>query len=96
VITHFDDEYGPQARDRLAQATSPDASGARAALESFYYAFNHRDLEALERVWHGDPLVQLNNPLGGMLRGTDEVVELYRRVFDSPARVEVTFSEIVE
>jgi SnoaL-like domain len=71
-------------------------SGARAALESFYYAFNHRDLEALERVWHGDPLVQLNNPLGGMLRGTDDVVDLYRRVFDSPARLEVTFGEIVE
>jgi hypothetical protein len=75
VITHLDDEYGPQARDRLAEATSPDASGARAALESFYYAFNHRDLGALGRVWLDDPFVQLNNPL----RGTDEAVALYRQ-----------------
>jgi hypothetical protein len=31
-----------------------------------------------------------------MLRGADDVVELYRRVFDSHARVEVIFGEIVE
>jgi SnoaL-like domain len=96
VITHVDAEYGPRARNRLAEATSPDLDGARAALESFYYAFNHRDPEVLEQVWVRDPLVQLNNPLGGMLRGADDIARLYRRVFRSPARVEVTFGDIVE
>jgi limonene-1,2-epoxide hydrolase len=96
VIAHVDDEYGPQARNRLDETGSPDVTGARAALESFYYAFNHRDLKALEQVWVRDPLVQLNNPLGGMLRGAGDVVELYRRVFNSRARVEVTLGEIVE
>jgi len=96
VIALVQAEYGPHARDRLREATSPGITGARAALESFYYAFNHRDLEALERVWVRDPLAQLNNPVGGMLRGADHIVALYRRVFDSSARVEVTFGEIIE
>jgi ketosteroid isomerase-like protein len=95
VIAHLDAEYGPGARNRLAEATSPDPDSARAVLESFYYAFNHRDLDALQQVWIDDPLVQLNNPLGGVLRGTDDVSRLYRRIFDSPARVEVTFGDIV-
>jgi SnoaL-like domain len=96
VIRPVQAEYGPNARDRLSEAASPEVDGARAALESFYYAFNHRDPEVLERVWLRDPLVQLNNPLGGMLREADDIVALYRRVFDSRARVEVTFGEIVE
>jgi ketosteroid isomerase-like protein len=95
VITHIDAEYGPRARNRLAEATSPHLDGARAALESFYYAFHHRDLDAFERVWVGDPLVQLNNPLGGMLRGGDDITRLYRRIFQSRARVEVGFGDIV-
>ncbi len=57
VITTVDDEYGPQARDRLAEAGSPEVNGAGAALESFSHAFNHRHLEVLERVWLRDPLV---------------------------------------
>ena len=96
MITRIDAEYGPGARDRLAEAGSPDPDGARAALESFYYAFNHRDLEVFERVWVRDPLVQLNNPLGGMLRGADDITRLYQQIFDSRARVEVSFGDIVE
>ncbi len=29
-----------------------------AALETFYYAFNHRDADALRAVWLDDELVQ--------------------------------------
>jgi hypothetical protein len=96
VIAHVDAEYGPGARNRLAQAASPDPDGARAALESFYYAFHRRDLDVFQQVWVRDPLVQLNNPLGGMLRGADDITALYQRIFRSPARVEVAFGDIVE
>ena len=95
VIVHLDAEYGPRARNRLAEAASPDLGGARAALETFYYAFNHRDADVFERVWVRDPLVQLNNPLGGMLRGADDITALYQRIFNSPARVEVSFGDAV-
>lgn len=81
---------------RLAEAASPDLGGAHAALESFYLAFNHHDMRLCESVWVHDDLVQLNNPLGGMLRGADDITRLYRRVFRSRARVEVTFGDIVQ
>lgn len=88
--------YGPDARNRLAESAAPGLPGARSALETFYYAFNNADLDALVAVWLDDPLVQLNNPLGGILRGRDAVAELYRRVFDGAGTAQVSFSEIVE
>jgi hypothetical protein len=88
--------YGPDAQDRLAAATDPGPDGARSALESFYYAFNSRNIDALGSVWCEEPMPQLNNPLGGMLRGKLAIVELYRRIFGSPARVWVRFGDALE
>jgi hypothetical protein len=34
--------------------------------------------------------------LGGILRGGTQAVELYARIFAGPARLEITFSDIVE
>ncbi len=93
---HLDAAFGPDARNRLDEATKPGREGALAALESFYYAFNQRDLAAFRRVWTNDPLAQLNNPLGGILRGGEAITALYERVFHGPARVTVTLSDIVE
>ncbi|HYY21466.1 MAG TPA: nuclear transport factor 2 family protein [Thermoleophilaceae bacterium] len=96
MIRKTDLQYGPEARNRLAETPDPSPAGARAALESFYYALNNRNIEALSDDWADHPLVQLNNPLGGMLRGEDAVRELYERIFDGPIRVEVTFGDVVE
>ncbi|WP_103336094.1 YybH family protein [Amycolatopsis sp. CA-126428] len=93
---HLDTTFGTGARNRLDAATDPGREGALAALESFYYAFNQRDLDALRRVWTTDPLAQLNNPLGGILRGGEAITALYGRVFHGPARVTVEFGDIVE
>lgn len=88
--------FGPASRNLLAETTDPGRAGALAALESFYYALNNRDAEALAQVWSDNDLVQLNNPLGGILRGRDAIVALYQRVFDSPAKLDITFGDIVE
>ncbi|MEU0534588.1 hypothetical protein [Amycolatopsis tolypomycina] len=72
---HLDVTFGPDARNRLDEAAEPRREGALAALESFYYAFNQRDLDAFRRVWTTDPLAQLNNPLGGILRGGEAITE---------------------
>ncbi|QWF84384.1 YybH family protein [Amycolatopsis sp. CA-230715] len=87
--------FGPAAENRLHEATEPGFGGALAALESFYFAFNHRDLAAFGRVWTDDPLAQLNNPLGGILRGGQAITELYDKVFHGHAKVTVTFSDVV-
>ena len=96
MIQHTDLRYGPHARDRLAEAVSPTAEGAHAALESFYYALNERDGAVLRRVWTDHPLAQLNNPLGGILRGGDAVTELYDKIFTGRVRVQVSFGDVVE
>lgn len=96
MIRMLDEEYGPASRDRLAEAADPSAEGARAALESFYHALNHRDAAVLAADWSDHPLAQLDNPLGGILRGGDAVADLYRKIFDGPVRVQVTFGDIAE
>jgi ketosteroid isomerase-like protein len=89
-------QYGPGSTNRLAEAAQPGAEGARAALETFYFAFNNRDSEALRQDWADHPLVQLNNPLGGIIHGRDAIGALYERVFHGPLQVEVSFGDIVE
>jgi ketosteroid isomerase-like protein len=92
----LDVSFGTASRNRLDEAESPGAGGALAALETFYFAFNNRDLDVFARVWAEDPLAQLNNPLGGILRGGDAITALYDKVFHGPALVTVTFDDIVE
>lgn len=96
MIRHTELSFGPDSRDRLADSADPTADGARAALESFYCALNNRDGDALRRDWAEHPLAQLNNPLGGILRGGDAISALYEKVFNGVARVQVTFGDVVE
>jgi len=69
MIVRSSARYGRASVNRLAEATASGIDGARALVESFYYAFNHRDMGVFRALWADDALVQLNNPLGGMLRG---------------------------
>jgi ketosteroid isomerase-like protein len=87
--------FGAGARNQLRRAGDRSAVGARAALETFYYALNQRDFDALAAVWSGDPLALLYNPLGGSVHGT-EITDLYRRVLHGAARFEIEFGSIVE
>lgn len=88
--------YGRDAIDRRVEAREPALEGARAALECFYFAFNQRSLDAFEAVWAQGPLISLNNPLGGIMRGLEDIRALYRGIFGGPARVWVEFYDIVE
>ncbi|MFD4198322.1 YybH family protein [Amycolatopsis thermoflava] len=88
--------FGPDSRNRLDVAIAPGIEGALAALETFYFAFNQRDSDVFARVWTQDALAQLNNPLGGILRGGEAISALYDKVFHGPARVTVTFGDVVE
>ncbi len=83
------------ARDRLDEAVRPGVDGAHAALETFYYAFNTRSLDLLRRIWADDPLTQLDNPVGGVVRGTEEIAALYARIVAGPVRVRAELWDIV-
>lgn len=88
--------YGRSAMNKMDQTKDPSVIGARMLVESFYYAFNHRDLAVFRAVWAAHDLIQLNNPLGGILRGDELITALYERVFSGPASVWVELSDVVE
>jgi SnoaL-like protein len=95
MIELVDYQFGPAARNRLAEAQEAGRAGALAALETFYYALNQQDLEVLTAVWTDHELVQLNNPLGGILRSRSAVEDLYRKVFAGGLNVQVTFGDAI-
>lgn len=96
MITHTPRSYGRTAANRINQTGQHSIDGARALLESFYYAFNHRNMDVFSQIWANDELIQLNNPLGGILRGYEQIASLYQRIFTGPASVWVELSDIVE
>lgn len=79
----------------LTESALPGIAGARAALETFYYAFNTRSLDLMRQIWADDPLVQLVTPLVGMVRGSASIAPLYARGFSGPARVQSALEDIV-
>src|SRR5262249_42707337 len=69
--------------------------GARAALETFYYAFNTRLLGLYQQIWADDPLVQVSTPVVGLVRGSATIAALAARGFSRPARVQTVLQDIV-
>jgi hypothetical protein len=82
-------------QNMLAETTVPSGAGARAALETFCHAFNTRSLDLMRQIWADDPLVQLDTPLVGLVRGSTDIAARYERGFSMPARVQSVFENIV-
>ena len=61
------------------------------ALASFYLAFNTRDLALMESVWLGGEEPSMDNPIGGIRRGWEEIRLGYQKLFSGPAQVHVEF-----
>jgi MFS family permease len=95
AITHGRVALDSHAENRLAATSAPTPDGARAAVETFYYALNNSDLEVLGQVWASDALAQLNNPVGGIIRGGAEITALYARIFTG-SPLTVRFEDVVE
>lgn len=54
------------------------------ALSGFYRALNGRNMELMEENWAQTAEVVMDNPLGGIKRGWDEIKEVYARIFSQP------------
>jgi ketosteroid isomerase-like protein len=61
------------------------------ALVEFYNAFNSRDLEKMSNNWAQTDEIAMDNPIGGIKRGWEEIRTVYERIFNSPAKVYVEF-----
>lgn len=61
------------------------------ALVQFYSAFNGRDMNIMSQNWHKSDEIAMDNPLGGIKRGWDEIKEVYEKIFNGPAEVYVEY-----
>ena len=53
-------------------------------LSEFYHALNEHDLILMARNWAQVGEVAMDNPLGGIKRGWDEIRNVYEQIFSSP------------
>ncbi|HKN31022.1 MAG TPA: nuclear transport factor 2 family protein [Roseiarcus sp.] len=68
-----------------------DLSQPQQALAQFYKAFNTRDLKLIDDNFAPADDVAIDNPLGGIRRGSDVPHKMYEAVFKSPADVHLEF-----
>jgi len=67
-------------------------SGAEvAALNLFYKAFNERDSALMQQSWLNTDDISMDNPIGGIRRGWDEISKGYEKIFKGKAKVYVEF-----
>ncbi len=88
-------EFGIDAKNKIEHATQPSIEGALSCLETFYFSFNNKDIDTFKKVWYQNGLIQLNNPLGGIVRGIKPIVEVYDKIFNGQAKVWVKFTDII-
>ncbi len=68
-----------------------DNSSPLNALSRFYRAFNGADLLSMSESWEQSDEISMDNPLGGIKRGWNDIRAVYERIFNSPAEVYVEF-----
>ncbi|MBI4384980.1 MAG: nuclear transport factor 2 family protein [Nitrospinae bacterium] len=61
------------------------------ALIEFYDAFNNRDMAKMSNNWARTAEISMDNPVGGIKRGWEEIGAVYELIFNGPARVYVEF-----
>jgi ketosteroid isomerase-like protein len=66
-------------------------TGPLRVLSEFYDTFNNRDLEKMSRNWADTDEIAMDNPVGGVTRGWEEIKSVYKRIFNGPAKVYVEF-----
>ncbi|MEW6324964.1 MAG: nuclear transport factor 2 family protein [Nitrospirota bacterium] len=66
-------------------------SGPLLALVEFYDAFNSRNMEKMSNNWAQTDEIAMDNPVGGIKRGWEEIRAVYERIFNGPANVCVEF-----
>lgn len=69
----------------------PNESAEVKALSAFYKAFNTRDMQLMEQSWLNTEEISMDNPIGGIRRGWEEVGNGYNKIFNGKAKVYVEF-----
>ena len=61
------------------------------ALVQFYCAFNSGDFKMMSENWAQSDQIAMDNPLGGIKRGWEEIKSVYESIFNGPADVYVEY-----
>lgn len=56
------------------------------ALSDFYQALNERDMERMAQNWVQTDEAVMDNPVGGIKRGWNEIRAVYERIFANPGQ----------
>lgn len=73
------------------EETVTDNFNAYAVLVHFYRAFNHADIDGMSDNWANNDDIAMDNPLGGIRRGWEQIRAVYHKIFNGPARIYVEF-----
>ena len=68
-----------------------DLSSPYQALIQFYSAFNSGNIQIMSENWAQSDDIAMDNPLGGIKRGWNEIQPVYERIFNGPAEVYVEY-----
>ena len=68
-----------------------DLSTPYQSLVQFYCAFNSGDMKIMSENWWQSEDIAMDNPLGGIKRGWEEIQSVYERIFNGPAEVYVEY-----
>jgi ketosteroid isomerase-like protein len=94
-MKHFVQILGGSVRPIQTPITGKENGGDQSsplhALVHFYHAFNTRNVEAMSQNWAQSNDIAMDNPLGGVKRGWDEIKLVYERLFTGPAQVYVEY-----
>lgn len=58
-------------------------------VESFYKAFNNKDIDLMNDNWSHSESIVMANPIGGIRYGWEEILNGYRKIFSSNHKVYV-------
>lgn len=68
-----------------------DQREATQALALFYHALNSRDIAMMEQNWANSHDAAMDNPLGGIRRGWDQIRVTYDKLFSTPGAYRFEF-----
>ena len=68
-----------------------DLSSPFQALAQFYHAFNAGNLKEMSENWDQSEDIVMDNPLGGIKRGWEEISGVYENIFNGQAVVYVEY-----
>lgn len=69
----------------------PNEQSEIVALSKFYKAFNTQDMQLMELSWLNTDEISMDNPIGGIRRGWEEIGNGYNKIFKGKAKVHVEF-----